>query len=332
MCGRCPAASSVARSISTGRAGLHADTAGARAAYPPRQGDLQHLHQPGSADDRRRRCIWRSWAPRDWRASPPPARRAPRELVGRAEPRCRVCAARSRGAHFHEAVLHARSAGGARCSRRSPRAAFRAAWTSSALLSRARLRAAGVRHRDQDAAPTSSVTRSALSEVLQPARARARSGRRHRRHAHRPRSADLRVLARRSRRERPVAAGARGARRLADMPPQAARARARRSLPEVRELEAVRHFTRLSQLQLLDRHALLSARLLHDEVQPQGLQRVRDAAGVPGAPSARARDRTARDSSPACTSCRRCSRRSRACAAWRFARWPARTANSPASR
>ncbi len=34
------------------QAGLYADPAGARAAHPPRQGDFQHLHQPGAADDR----------------------------------------------------------------------------------------------------------------------------------------------------------------------------------------------------------------------------------------------------------------------------------------
>ena len=58
--------------------------------------------------------------------------------------------------------------------------------------------------------------------------------------------------------------------------------------------------------QLLDRHALLSARVVHDEVQPEGLQPVRDVARVPGPPSARRRSPTARASSPACTSCRRC--------------------------
>ena len=31
--------------------GLHAHAAGARAAHPPRQGDLEHLHQPGSGGD-----------------------------------------------------------------------------------------------------------------------------------------------------------------------------------------------------------------------------------------------------------------------------------------
>ena len=39
-------------------------------------------------------------------------------------------------------------------------------------------------------------------------------------------------------------------------------------LPEVSELQAVRHYTRLSQLNFSHRHALLPARLLHDEVQP----------------------------------------------------------------
>ena len=33
------------------QARLHADAAGARAAHPPRQGDLEHLHQPGPAGD-----------------------------------------------------------------------------------------------------------------------------------------------------------------------------------------------------------------------------------------------------------------------------------------
>ena len=41
------------------------------------------------------------------------------------------------------------------------------------------------------------------------------------------------------------------------------------ALPEVSELDAVRHFTRLSRMNFGARHALLSARLLHDEVQPE---------------------------------------------------------------
>jgi glycine dehydrogenase subunit 2 len=40
-------------------------------------------------------------------------------------------------------------------------------------------------------------------------------------------------------------------------------------LPEVSEIDVVRHYTRLSQTQLCRRQGHLSARLLHDEVQPQ---------------------------------------------------------------
>ena len=41
------------------------------------------------------------------------------------------------------------------------------------------------------------------------------------------------------------------------------------NLPEVSELDVVRHFTRLSKLNFSDRHRVLPARLVHDEVQPQ---------------------------------------------------------------
>jgi glycine dehydrogenase subunit 1 len=46
-CGRCPGASSGAPSIGWPRR-FRPDAAGARAAYPPLQGDLEHLHQPGA--------------------------------------------------------------------------------------------------------------------------------------------------------------------------------------------------------------------------------------------------------------------------------------------
>ena len=71
--------------------------------------------------------------------------------------------------------------------------------------------------------------------------------------------------------------------------------------------------------EFLDRYAFLSARLVHDEVQPAGLQCRGAAAGVRRAPSAGAGDASARGSWPACTSCRKCSRRSPACAAWHSA-------------
>ena len=44
----------VGRTVDTeGQAGFHADAAGAGAAHPPQQGDLQHLHQSGTAGDGR---------------------------------------------------------------------------------------------------------------------------------------------------------------------------------------------------------------------------------------------------------------------------------------
>ena len=130
------------------------------------------------------------------------------------------------------------------------------------------------------------------------------------------RKGDLRVLAPGPRRERPVAAGS-GRRPRSATCRRSCAARSAASAARGQRARGGAPLHAPVAAELLDRHALLSARLVHDEVQPQGLQPVRDAAGVPGAPSARARERTARDFSPACTSCRRCSRRSPACRAWR---------------
>jgi glycine cleavage system protein P-like pyridoxal-binding family len=49
--------------------------------------------------------------------------------------------------------------------------------------------------------------------------------------------------------------------------PTALRRAAPPLLPEVSELQAVRHFS----AQLLHRHALLPPRVVHDEIQPEGL-------------------------------------------------------------
>ena len=67
-----------------------------------------------------------------------------------------------------------------------------------------------------------------------------------------------------------------------------------RCLPEVSELDAVRHYTAPVAEKLLDRHAFLSARLVHDEIQPAGVQRAGDAAAVSGAPSRSRRTRPGR--------------------------------------
>src|SRR5580658_7336626 len=99
------------------------------------------------------------------------------------------------------------------------------------------------------------------------------------------RKSDLRILPPGARGERPVAARAAGERTRRPTRAVAPRAtaaaagsgRARDGAPLHAPVAA----------QLLHRHALLSARLVHEEVQPQGLQSVRHAAGVSGAPSAR---------------------------------------------
>jgi len=57
-------------------------------------------------------------------------------------------------------------------------------------------------------------------------------------------------------------------------------------LPEASEMDVVRHYNRPVAEELLDRYALLSARLLHDEIQPACLQHAGDAAAIPGASSA----------------------------------------------
>ena len=109
------------------QARLHAHPAGARAAHPARQGDLQHLHQPGPADDggddlpvadgahgpgAHRGGLARAH-PRARRSAHPPARGAQRLPRGRTSTR-RCCSSSARWR---------------RCSRRSPRAASAAGWT-----------------------------------------------------------------------------------------------------------------------------------------------------------------------------------------------------------
>ncbi len=77
-------------------------------------------------------------------------------------------------------------------------------------------------------------------------------------------------------------------------------------LPEVSELEVVRHFTKLSQLNFsIDTHfyPLGSCTMKYN---PKACNSVRDVAGLPESSSARAGIDWARASSPACSSCRRC--------------------------
>ena len=57
-------------------------------------------------------------------------------------------------------------------------------------------------------------------------------------------------------------------------------------LPEVSEIDLVRHYTRLCAAEPLHRHRLLPARLVHDEVQPEGERGRRAHARLRRAPSA----------------------------------------------
>ena len=146
-----------------GQARLHADAAGARAAHPARQGDLEHLHQPGPADDRG------DDPPRAARAGGPRARRArlprahggarrrahagagrPGGLPGPALPRGRAEArpARRAGARGARGRGHRR--------RPRPRARFPGA----------RRRAPRLRDRDAHDVPTSRPMRARSARVL----------------------------------------------------------------------------------------------------------------------------------------------------------------------
>ena len=84
-------------------------------------------------------------------------------------------------------------------------------------------------------------------------------------------------------------AGARRARATTTRCPERFRRAEPPRLPEIAEPEIVRHYKRLSQAQLRPRHGLLSARLVHDEAQPEaararrGAARARAPAPAPGA-------------------------------------------------
>ena len=95
-----------------GRPGLHADAAGARAAHPPRQGHLEHLHQSGPDGDGRDHLHVAARAPRASRAWRPRACSAPRELVQRS-PRIGGVRAAFAGAALSRGGAHPRPAGGA---------------------------------------------------------------------------------------------------------------------------------------------------------------------------------------------------------------------------
>ena len=106
---------------------LHAHAAGARAAHPPRQGDVEHLHQPGPAGDR-----GDDLHVADGAAGPGARRRglarAHPRAGGGADARARACAQRFRRAVLPRSGAACSTGPWRRCSQRSRRAASSAAW------------------------------------------------------------------------------------------------------------------------------------------------------------------------------------------------------------
>ena len=84
---RCPAASSACRVDADGDPALPARAADARAAHPPREGDLQHLHRAGAARRDGRACTPSTTAPTGCARSPQRVHRLTRD------PRRAACAA-----------------------------------------------------------------------------------------------------------------------------------------------------------------------------------------------------------------------------------------------
>ena len=132
------------------QARLHADAAGPRAAHPPQQGDLEHLHQPGPAGDggddlhvaARAARAWRRWrrpamerSAAAGRCADARERRARSRSTGRASTRrcccstarCAACSMRSRRAASSAAATSARTTrrSGRRCSSARPKRARR---------------------------------------------------------------------------------------------------------------------------------------------------------------------------------------------------------------
>ena len=261
---------------------LRPDAADARAAHPPREGDVEHLHVAGAQRARRRRL--------PELARPPGDRRA-------------------RRAHAPAHALRARDAGGDRRRVQAPRLAGRARVRAAARRAGRPASSSAARRRastpaTRSGAPTTSTPTGCSSRSPSSARARtstasrrcsrtpsppsARSPRprwrherpRRRRHAAAARARDddlregragpARVRRARARRARGRPAAARPAARCA--------APSRARLPEASEPEIVRHYVNLSQAQLRPRLGLLSARLVHDEAQPAPARARRGAA------------------------------------------------------
>jgi len=87
-------------------------------------------------------------------------------------------------------------------------------------------------------------------------------------------------------------------------------------LPELSQLDVVRHYLHLSQLITASTAASIPLGLMHDEVQPQDQRRCRASAGFCGDASAAGSDDRCSQFSPSCSICRNGSKRSAGLPVW----------------
>ncbi len=253
---------------------LRAHAAGARATHPPREGELQHLHEP-DADGRRGHDLPR--LARTGRARR--ARQAVR-LEGRV---------RGRAAHGDRRRRPAPSRR-VRSSRSSRSGCLGPATEVRDDAGRSRVPGGGAARRRRR--PARSPSPSPRSDRA----TRSTGSRRRWRRCSRDRCADPPsgpavggghdqgpVAA------RPVGVRVRAARRAGGVDPGRRTRRAEPGLPEVAEIDLVRHYTRLSQMNYGVDTGLLPAGLVHHEVQPEGRRDRRRAARVPADAPAAAR-------------------------------------------
>ena len=258
----------------------------ARAAHPPREGDLEHHHEPDAARARgtrdplvagRRGCA--RWGRRASRS------RTTRARAFRSSQRSTALLQGGRVPDADPGAGHVRRIASTACTPATCSAATTRGWTTS---SSSRSPRSALRRRRRSACRRLSRCADDRAGSAWPDTPlifeRSRAGRR----AGRPPRPDLPVP------ELPtVAPRARAA------PARARRARARSPFHGARRPHVRR------------RHRLLPARLLHDEAQPAGATSAWPASRLPRPPPARRRTRARRARSSSCGTCRRSSPRSR---------------------